>query len=101
MSMVDAVIDLCRSYLKVTQICEGIATSDTLGWIYVVLQKPYWRQAWDKCIGSWAKHFKQIILLFKIVTSFGRGFHCWKLFQFMNRVLSGSCYGFESYCIND
>lgn len=47
-------IYLCGLYLKVTEICEGIAACDAMGWIYVVLQKPYWRQAWDKCIGSGA-----------------------------------------------
>jgi len=53
------VIYLCGLYLKVTEICEGIAACDAMGWIYVVLQKPYWRQAWDKCIGSWAKPLEQ------------------------------------------
>lgn len=101
MSMDDAVIDLCRSYLKVTEICEGIAASHALGWIYVGLQKPYWRQAWISALVCGPNLSNKIILLFKIVTSFRRGFHCWKLFQFMNRVLSGSCYGFESYCMYD
>lgn len=40
------------------QICEGIAVCDAMEWIDVVLQKPYWKQAW-MCIGSWAKPLKQ------------------------------------------
>lgn len=41
MSMDDAVIYLCGSYLEVTKICEGIAMCDAMEWTDVVLQKPY------------------------------------------------------------